>query len=402
MPDSSAQRTEQPATLRDGHSKISNRPTWADKLETPKGTSIPVTNTPPTPDPRDQELRALHLEVSPFTTLMTRNPAPSSSQLPPQPFTQTQPTAELSNSSATHTSPPHKKKRCSDSHDDYQADLRNLEAKFDAKLVAQEACLEDKFSTLAEQLSNCFEQQMNALFTRLTQTLELETYRHRNASKAQATAKTPQHVGQHGPAVGAKPPSPLKRLATASKLSNHFRVIVRSGGGLDVRLCSQHKVFNALTMAARLPPSATEEDIACSNLLQSIFVVSTVQETNALAYCTVQEIILTEQRHSVATYLTPPGHSRREVIRGVDIDFTDADLQRMLRTLRNPTVLGARRIKNTTTVVILFNGLKIPNYVYCGAIMYRCTLQTSDRHLPQQRPSGSPPGRLPAPHRQDV
>ncbi|KAL3211016.1 hypothetical protein MRX96_008522 [Rhipicephalus microplus] len=51
MPDSSAQRTERPATLRDGHSKISNRPTWADKLETPKGTSIPVTNTPPTPDP---------------------------------------------------------------------------------------------------------------------------------------------------------------------------------------------------------------------------------------------------------------------------------------------------------------------------------------------------------------
>ncbi|KAH8024416.1 hypothetical protein HPB51_022921 [Rhipicephalus microplus] len=46
----------------------------------------------------------------------------------------------------------------------------------------------------------------------------------------------------------------------------------------------------------------------------------------------------------------------------------------MLRTPRNPTVLGLRRIKNPTTVVILFNGLEVPNYVNCGPIMYRCTL----------------------------
>ncbi|KAH8021099.1 hypothetical protein HPB51_012383 [Rhipicephalus microplus] len=137
---------------------------------------------------------------------------------------------------------------------------------------------------------------------------------------------------------------------------------------------SQHNVFNALTMAARLPPPATEEDIVCLNSVQNIFLLSTSQDTDALAYCTVQEIILTKQRHPVATYLTPPGHSCRKVIRGVDIDFRDADLQRMLRTPRNPTVLSARRINNTTMVVILFNGLKVPNYVYCGPIMYRCTL----------------------------
>ncbi|KAL1472080.1 hypothetical protein MTO96_039548 [Rhipicephalus appendiculatus] len=56
---------EPPAGQRDGQSKSSNRPTWADKLKTPKGTSTPVTNTPPAPDPRDQELRALRVE---FTT----------------------------------------------------------------------------------------------------------------------------------------------------------------------------------------------------------------------------------------------------------------------------------------------------------------------------------------------
>ncbi|KAH8037727.1 hypothetical protein HPB51_016275 [Rhipicephalus microplus] len=159
-------------------------------------------------------------------------------------------------------------------------------------------------------------------------------------------------------------PSPLERLATASKLpslpKNHLRIVVRPGVGLDVRICSQRKVFIALTKAARLPPLATKEDIVSSNLVPNVFVVSTPQEANTLACYTVSEVILTEQRHPVATYLTTLRHFCRGVIRGIDIDFTDADLQCMLRTSCNPAVLGARQIKNTTTVVILFNGLKVP------------------------------------------
>ncbi|KAL1469524.1 hypothetical protein MTO96_041020 [Rhipicephalus appendiculatus] len=46
----------------------------------------------------------------------------------------------------------------------------------------------------------------------------------------------------------------------------------------------------------------------------------------------------------------------------------------MLRTDRNPKVVGARRIKSTTTIINLFDGHKVPNYVYCGPVMYRCTL----------------------------
>ncbi|KAH7979292.1 hypothetical protein HPB49_008970 [Dermacentor silvarum] len=133
------------------------------------------------------------------------------------------------------------------------------------------------------------------------------------------------------------------------------------------------QIYPTITSESSFAWAAVSTYVSAVNTRTSS-VVSTPQETNALAYCTVQEIILTKQRHPLATYLTPPGHSCRGAIRGVDVDFTDADLQRMLRTPRNPTVLGTRRIKNTTTVVILFDGLKVPNYVYCRPIMYRCTL----------------------------
>ncbi|KAL3188013.1 hypothetical protein MRX96_004249 [Rhipicephalus microplus] len=48
--------------LANGQLKSSDQPTWADKLKTPNGTRPPATNTPPAPDPRDQELRALRVE----------------------------------------------------------------------------------------------------------------------------------------------------------------------------------------------------------------------------------------------------------------------------------------------------------------------------------------------------
>ncbi|KAH8008728.1 hypothetical protein HPB51_003375 [Rhipicephalus microplus] len=40
----------------------------------------------------------------------------------------------------------------------------------------------------------------------------------------------------------------------------------------------------------------------------------------------------------------------------------------------NPTALEAKRIKNSKAVVILFDGLKVPNHAICGVSMFLCTL----------------------------
>lgn len=175
---------------------------------------------------------------------------------------------------------------------------------------------------------------------------------------------------------------------------SHNRVIVRPGGGLNVQACSPHRILAALTMAAQLAPSVTEEDIICPNSMQNIFVVSTPSATNAAAYSQVTEIILTDQRHPVTAYLSPAGITSQGVIRGVDTDFDDAALNRMLIQPRNSSLLGARRIKNTETVILIFNGLKVPNYVYCGQVIYRCTLYK--RQIDTCRTCGQ------VGHRQDV
>nr|XP_054925364.1 zinc finger protein ZFP2-like [Dermacentor andersoni] len=54
---------EPSASQQTGRSKSSDQPTWADKLKTPNVTIKLASNTPLTSDLRDQELRALHVEV---------------------------------------------------------------------------------------------------------------------------------------------------------------------------------------------------------------------------------------------------------------------------------------------------------------------------------------------------
>ncbi|KAL1443688.1 hypothetical protein MTO96_045883 [Rhipicephalus appendiculatus] len=190
-----------------------------------------------------------------------------------------------------------------------------------------------------------------------------------------------QPGAQRGPK--AKPNATLRHVAAASRLPamprSHNRVIVRPGGGLNVQACNPHRILAALTMAAQLAPSVTEEDIICLNSMQNIFVVSTPSATNAAAYNRVTEIILTDQRHPVTAYLSPAGITSRGVIRGVGTDFDDAALNRMLMQPRNPSLLGARRIKNTATVILIFNGLKVPNYVYCGQPRYATNADTYQR-----------------------
>ncbi|KAH8036210.1 hypothetical protein HPB51_020094 [Rhipicephalus microplus] len=202
----------------------------------------------------------------------------------------------------------------------------------------------------------------------------ITAHRKRNADKNRFKHKT-HSARQTGAHVGPAKASQLRNVAAASRLprlpTSHFPVVVRPGGGLDVRTCSQLKVTQAILMAARLPPAAAEENIVCANATQNIFVISTPSESNANAYCKVQEIFLADKKHS---YITPPGNTCRGVVRGIDTDLAEPALQSLFVTPRSPMVLGARSIKETPTVIVLFNGMKVLNYVHCGPNMLRCTL----------------------------
>ncbi|KAL1444093.1 hypothetical protein MTO96_045675 [Rhipicephalus appendiculatus] len=193
-----------------------------------------------------------------------------------------------------------------------------------------------------------------------------------------STVSTENHIGGKGGRRTAAPQSALKKLVKASRLPkmprDHMRIIVRPRGGLDVKKVCTIRLAQAMAMAAALAPDEVGEDIVCPNAAQNILVVSTPMRKNACAYAAVQQIHLKEGKYDVAAYLAASNNTCKGVVRGVDADFSDAQLRTMIVNRRNPTALEVRRIKTTTTVVVLFEGMKVPNHVMCGSGMLPCTL----------------------------
>ncbi|KAH8032920.1 hypothetical protein HPB51_003797 [Rhipicephalus microplus] len=196
------------------------------------------------------------------------------------------------------------------------------------------------------------------------------------ASERDAHASLIQRNGISG--GGRALTSVKKRLIAAWRLPRlpreHYRVIVRPGGGMNVKNVSQIKVAHALTLAAQLSPAEIADDIVCPNPTQNIFVVSTLAEKNARAYSKVEAITVRKASYEVSSYLAGPDNTCKGVLRGVDMDFNHEQLSSMIVQPKSPRALQVKRIKNTTTVIVLFDGLKVPNYVMCGQSMLRCTL----------------------------
>ncbi|XP_070392061.1 arginine/serine-rich coiled-coil protein 2-like [Dermacentor albipictus] len=73
-------------------------------------------------------------------------------------------------------------------------------------------------------------------------------------------------------------------------------------------------------------------------------------------------------------YESAPEDTSKGVIRGVTHEVSPREIVEMLVTPKNPTVLMAKRMGNTTNVIILFDGHHVPNYVRYGRALVKCSL----------------------------
>ncbi|KAH7961525.1 hypothetical protein HPB52_009573 [Rhipicephalus sanguineus] len=138
----------------------------------------------------------------------------------------------------------------------------------------------------------------------------------------------------------------MKQITAAFRLptlpKDQIKIIVRPKGGLNVSKADIIHLAQALAMAAALTEQQTGEDTVCPN--------------------------------KVSAYIAAPDGTCKGVIRNIDPSLDDGSLKRMIVSPRNPKALEVRRIKNTHVVVILFDGMRVPNTVMCGAALVPCFL----------------------------
>lgn len=153
-----------------------------------------------------------------------------------------------------------------------------------------------------------------------------------------------------------------------------YKIIIRPKGGLRVAEHGAARLATSIYRAAEIPREAQDEDTICPNFQQNIIVVSTPTEAHADKYQKIASIKIGNQTFETNAYEAAPDCTSKGVIRGIPLEDTARDITANVITPKNPTAIAAKRLSNTTTVIVLFAGLRVPTYVRYGGALLRCSL----------------------------
>lgn len=150
-----------------------------------------------------------------------------------------------------------------------------------------------------------------------------------------------------------------------------MKIVMRPRGGLRVCDVARVEISLALTAAAQVDAIAAREDVICLNHQQNVIVVSTSKREHADGYAMVERIDIRGTSHEVSAYESAPHGTVKGVIRGIRLEDTAQEIQDLVVHKQNPTALQANRIGKTRSVVLAFEGHKVPNYVRHGNLADR-------------------------------
>ncbi|KAH9364815.1 hypothetical protein HPB48_020963 [Haemaphysalis longicornis] len=178
--------------------------------------------------------------------------------------------------------------------------------------------------------------------------------------------------------AGRRPASFKSKLLKAARMpelpKDDIKIVMRPRGGLDVSEVSRFEISRAIAAAANIGGEEARKDVICPNKQQNIVIVSTPRRENADRYAAVARLIVYGTEHEVSAYESAPHGTVKGVIRGVPLTDTAQEINDYIVHEYNPTALQANRIGKTMSVVIAFNGPKVPNYVKYGNLLVECSL----------------------------
>ncbi|KAK8770938.1 hypothetical protein V5799_025816 [Amblyomma americanum] len=142
-----------------------------------------------------------------------------------------------------------------------------------------------------------------------------------------------------------------------------IKIVLLPRGGLHLSDVTRVELNRTIAAAAQIPANEASEDVVCPNLQQNIVVVSTSKREHADRYAAVGRIDIRGTAHEVSAYEAALHGTVKDVIRGIPLEDTAQKIQANVVHKHNPTALQANRIGKTRSVVIAFQGHKVPNYV---------------------------------------
>ncbi|KAH7949535.1 hypothetical protein HPB49_011962 [Dermacentor silvarum] len=153
-------------------------------------------------------------------------------------------------------------------------------------------------------------------------------------------------------ASGAKIISQVNRASKMPKLPmRDYKIVIRPRGGLQLSQLSLLQLGQAIYEAAAIRCDEREADTICPNNFQNILVVSTPNQDHADKYQCIKTIKFNDKEYGIK-------FNDKE---GEPVEVSPRDITAAIITPRNQTAIAAKRLENTTTVIISFEGYKVPS-----------------------------------------
>ncbi|KAH8039372.1 hypothetical protein HPB51_005998 [Rhipicephalus microplus] len=97
--------------------------------------------------------------------------------------------------------------------------------------------------------------------------------------------------------------------------SEHWKIILRPRGGLDVEKAGSARLGWVIAEAAGIAPTLIGQDIICPNATQDIIVISTATRANADSYLRMSCLTLGMKKYDINTYEAAPHETRGSSVR---------------------------------------------------------------------------------------
>ncbi|KAH8042795.1 hypothetical protein HPB51_025847 [Rhipicephalus microplus] len=179
--------------------------------------------------------------------------------------------------------------------------------------------------------------------------------------------------------------SHIEKASRMPKLpAGDYKTVIRPRGGLRVAALGPTDITRGIHEVAATPPEFRYFDVICPNKTQNITIVSTPDPDPADQYRKIKKILIPGKEYEVAANETAPGDTAKGIIKGISLEETTCSIRAALVTERNHRTITAKRLGNTTTVIVLFIGNKVPSRVCYDGVIIPCTLYHKQFHYCKQ------------------
>ncbi|XP_070393246.1 uncharacterized protein [Dermacentor albipictus] len=192
---------------------------------------------------------------------------------------------------------------------------------------------------------------------------------------ADTNALSLQPGARRGKSGGAALKSRVIRAGRMPSLPrDDIKIVIRPRGGLNISKIGVVTVADAILASAGISQEDLCQDTLCPNLQQNIMVASTPKRENANRYVRMKQMLISGKVYELSAYETAPHSTCKGVIRNIPLQDGPDIIDAKIVNTNNPLALAAKRIAQTGTVIVAFDGHRVPNFVRYGPLLMQCSL----------------------------